>query len=308
MKKLFLVENVLNYSELSDVEIKSIYWKCGFILRFIRLLHFKTNFIPTTKVIWLGEWKRNVNKYDDIVVLDTMFDDTVLEYVTSRNQRVNLKLCYRNKIGPKTQNSPSLYPEAIRNKYQCSLYSYNKEDCCKYHLNYYNQFLAFDSLPCSRMNQIKHDVFFVGNDRGRLNIIMDFFPILQREGLTYKFVVVPDRWKKYNKQEKQFLSSPLSYKEVLTTIKESRCILDLVTDDNRGLTYRPIEALMCNKKLITNYSDIMNYDFYRKENVFILGYDNTSHLREFIYSDMCEVPGNIKKSYSFNYFIKSMFN
>ena len=49
----------------------------------------------------------------------------------------------------------------------------------------------------------------------------------------------------------------------------SRCVLDSAQEGQMGLTIRVLEALGAKKKLITTNEDIVNYDFYNEENIYV---------------------------------------
>lgn len=49
----------------------------------------------------------------------------------------------------------------------------------------------------------------------------------------------------------------------------SMCVLDSPQAGQTGLTIRVLEALGAKKKLITTNPDIVNYDFYRPENIYV---------------------------------------
>ena len=67
----------------------------------------------------------------------------------------------------------------------------------------------------------------------------------------------------------EFHFVPLSFDEYDSIYKESKCILDSPQARQTGLTIRAIEALGANRKLITTNSDIMKYDFYKPENIYV---------------------------------------
>jgi hypothetical protein len=89
------------------------------------------------------------------------------------------------------------------------------------------------------------------------------------------------------------------YADVVAQDFKSKALLDLVQENQNGLTWRPIEAMYYRKKLITNYENIRQYDFYRKENIFILGKDDLSTLNLFINSEYADLPVEIVNRYTY---------
>lgn len=67
----------------------------------------------------------------------------------------------------------------------------------------------------------------------------------------------------------EFHFKPLKGQEMNDIYEESRCVLDSAQDGQQGLTIRTIEALGAKKKIITTNEDIVNYDFYKKENIYV---------------------------------------
>ena len=59
-----------------------------------------------------------------------------------------------------------------------------------------------------------------------------------------------------------------------------------------------MEALFYHKKLITNCKSIVNYEFYRKGNVFILGEDSMDELFNFINTPYIDVDDEIIEQYN----------
>ena len=128
---------------------------------------------------------------------------------------------------------------------------------------------------------------FLGTDKGRKRVLENLANEAKKQDLKCDFVLV--KTKRDN----------MPYKDYLKKVANSRCIIDLVPRQDCGLTLRPLEALFFGKKLLTNYKDIANYDFYDKANVFILGKDNTEYLKDFINSPYKEIKSDIIDYYSY---------
>ena len=59
-----------------------------------------------------------------------------------------------------------------------------------------------------------------------------------------------------------------------------------------------MEAVWFQKKLITNNPDVIHYDFYCPENVFILGQDKLSTLNAFIDAPYRSLPIEVAQNYT----------
>ena len=84
-------------------------------------------------------------------------------------------------------------------------------------------------------------------------------------------------------------SQYIPYSEIIKNVQESNCILDVVQENQYGLTQRVFEAYAFNKILITNSKTIINSKLYDPNRIFIIGQDNIDKLSEMIKAKRPEV-------------------
>ena len=65
----------------------------------------------------------------------------------------------------------------------------------------------------------------------------------------------------------------MDYDEVLKHLASTKVVVEIVQDNQTGLTARALEAMFFNTKLITNNREIKACSFYKKENIYIIGED-----------------------------------
>ena len=146
--------------------------------------------------------------------------------------------------------------------------------------------------PEHQPDNIDSDCFFCGLPKDRAGTLQRLRTRLEAEGLTCDFVIP------HTPAEK------LTYPQYLDRLARTRCVIDISQKGQTGLTRRPLEALFYGKKLLTDNPEIARYDFYRPQNVFILGKDPEEQLRAFIESPLAEVPESIRASYDVNEWIR----
>lgn len=103
----------------------------------------------------------------------------------------------------------------------------------------------------------------------------------------------------YKQIKKYLYKESLTHDEIDRIILKSKAVLDCPLPKQQGLTMRTFEALSKNVKLITTNSSIANYDFYCKDNIYIIGRDSRD-LDEFL-----SIPFNVSYSLSERYSIRS---
>lgn len=119
---------------------------------------------------------------------------------------------------------------------------------------------------------------------------------------------LPMKKKHYTDEEKQVLAKrDFPYKEYLEMILRSRATLDILQKGQEGIGARPVETLLFKRKLITDYAGIQEYDFYRKENIFILGEDDFRRLPDFLMDPYREIPEDIVFGYTFEGMLQNLY-
>ncbi len=102
-----------------------------------------------------------------------------------------------------------------------------------------------------------------------------------------------------------FECEKLSREALISKTAASRIVLDAAQSGQTGLTMRAMEALAAQKKLITTNPDIVNYDFYRPENIYVYdGAVDFDHL--FFHSEYVPLPDEIYQKYSLKSWLSTL--
>lgn len=72
------------------------------------------------------------------------------------------------------------------------------------------------------------------------------------------------------------------------------------------MTFRVFEAIGLNKKLITTNKDIINYDFYNPNNIFIWDENIKEIPKDFLNKEYEKLPENIYRKYSLENWVKTI--
>lgn len=122
---------------------------------------------------------------------------------------------------------------------------------------------------------------------------------LDTYGITHKFILVMNKMHNCEIDKNIIpIRDEIPYRDLIINVLESNCVLDLVQENQGGITWRPLEAMFYKKKLVTSFKKIANYDFYCQENVFILGIDDLNKLYEFIQAPYRSIDKNIIRKYT----------
>lgn len=103
----------------------------------------------------------------------------------------------------------------------------------------------------------------------------------------------------------EFHYVPLKGKELNDIYCASKCVLDSPQDGQNGLTIRVLEALGAKKKLITTNEDVVNYDFYRPENIYVYS-DKIDLNNIFFKTDYIDIDKEVYNKYSLKNWLKEI--
>lgn len=231
--------------------------------------------------IFFGNWKKKIELYDVFILFDRGFNKTVTRYIRKKNKNAKIILWLWNPVSSRQKYF-------MTDKNIDEIWTYDKNDSITYNINFNTQFYNKEFLvKTKKTNNYKYDIMFIGNDKGRKEIIEKYTTIFLNYNLK-TYIKIIER-----------LSDNIKYDNYLNYLSETKVVFEIVKEDVSGLTLRALEALFFEKKLITNNRFIENYDFYNPNNIFILGKDDINSLEEFINSDYLEIDKKIVDYYEY---------
>lgn len=235
--------------------------------------------LKKVKISILGKWKNEINKYDKFIIFESLYNEKVAKKIKRTKKEKKVIVYFWNYIDDNNKY-------ILNDKNIDEFWTFDKNDAKKYNMKYNPQFYTKNVKIQDEQN--KYDVLFLGRPKTRKKDIVDLEKKLKEEGIQTNFKIIEN--------EKDYVS----YDEYLKMIAESKCILDYNQEGQVGLSLRPMEALFLERKLITNNTDIKNYDFYNHDNIFILGEDNINEIKEFINKPYKKIDQDIIDYYDFD--------
>lgn len=155
------------------------------------------------------------------------------------------------------------------------IYSFDKRDCEKYGFEYYPTFYSVTRAE-GNPESITTDAFFVGVSKGdRHKILKGLYKAIRNNGGKADFYISGFN-EKDERMEGIHYDQWLNYKDVLDHVMASNCIVEIMGAGQTGLTLRAMEAIVYNKKLLTNNKSIKSLKFY--ESGFIQYFEKLSDI------------------------------
>lgn len=165
----------------------------------------------------------------------------------------NQKVCKKVKRGADRAGSIVNYIRSLGFK----IATFDEGDAIKYNMHYFSQFYRPNDTSSQILNY-KQDFFFCGRDKGRKDIINKMKDLLSQLGVCRFIIPGVDG------------EVSIEYDEYLRELHSSRVICEVVQLGQVGMTVRSVEALFHKKKMITNNTDILRYEFYHPNNILVV--------------------------------------
>ncbi len=195
-------------------------------------------------------------------------------------------------------------------KYFDRVLTYNKYEAQKYNYIYLPFFYSFSY----KKNKKIYDVSYIGTYKPkRYEILNKLYPIFIKNCKEVNINIYISKIRYYLnlfflKDKFSLLTNKqLDYQETIEIFSNSKAIIEIINKKQTVTTTRSIEAIGLETKVITTLQNIVEYDFYNKNNFFILNehYKNED-LNNWLEIPYEEIDTKIKEKYSISNWAKTL--
>ncbi|WP_028043613.1 hypothetical protein [Candidatus Stoquefichus massiliensis] len=261
MNDLF-IQNIYDVVELQRMKIPSF-------LKKIYNLHYDDRInkrIPLPfKQIWYPFYELHKYDFDPNENYCVIFMNGSLRKHFEKDYLLQIKKKHANVKFALLIFDSSKYPGARRSYDLLALFDYkfsfDKNDCERYKLEYFYNCLSFPKNISEDTNK-KSDAFFIGSGCGRINKLQEVFKKISNILPNCSFFITEVPLSKQEKIRGVTYNERLSFQEDLIRSYNTNCIIEILRDGQTGITLRTCEAIMFNKKLLTNNSFLSEMPFY----------------------------------------------
>lgn len=247
---------------------------CGKVLKILHHIHFSFGINKRIALPGQTVWKRyySLSQIDFnrdlkfcIILPDVSACRIDIGYLEelSRKSNVELVLVNVNIVEKKTP--------LINARLHCfsKVFSFDKQDCADY--GYIFHPTIYSKPVINYSHTIVSDAFFVGSytkDRYRKLVELHNIIVHAHGQTDFHIIGVPKAEKRI---DGIFYNKPIDYKEVISRVERTNCIVEIMNPGQSGLTLRAMEAVCCNKKLLTDNETAKDLKYFSKG---FIAYDN----------------------------------
>lgn len=189
-----------------------------------------------------------------------------------------------------------------------TVFSFDPKDVKTFNLKPLTNYIYFDKKPKTKAEDIKYDCFTICYLDERFDTVNRIAEIFSRKNLRSQFVIVGKNKPENIHKDIVFSEEILNQEQVHHKINQSVAILDLLRDDQEGLSFRVFEAMGFQKKLITSNKNVKEFDFYNPNNILIIDSNNPEIPESFFKTPYIPIPEEIYRKYSLEGWVEEVFN
>ena len=180
----------------------------------------------------------------------------ILEVLLAKFPQLKAQVLMRNPLNPNTKTKHLIQSlQAL----DYTIWSFDPADCAKYGFKFYRQFI--EPVPAIVEQSPRYDFAFVGRNKGREAMLQALESELKAQNFSVLFDIRSDQAKA--------AKANMSYSAYLGQYLSASCMIDFTQTGQSGLTLRPLEAMLYQRKLLTNNVLIQQEAFYHPANIFI---------------------------------------
>ena len=187
-------------------------------------------------------------------------------------------------------------------------YSFDKSDCDKYNIKFLPLFYSMKRQILTPQYDVSLIMTISKKKIEDLNFVESLLPKeVKRNFIIYigSFLNIFKVLKKieFKIKLKNLIIRRLSSKKCNSVFLNSKVTIDIPLKGQNGLTQRTFDALYLERKIITTNKNIIKYDFYCPDNIFVVD-KNTSYIP----SEFFKVPFNLNYKISEKYSLETWIN
>lgn len=166
-------------------------------------------------------------------------------------------------IDPMSANYPSVaVAKSLMQQFKFDeIITFDPKDAKEYGFRYQNT--LYSTFEFDSKKDATNDLFYLGCVKDRFEMMLDLKKMINDNHVNSDVKLLGLSQDQINKIGAEYsMNTYLPYDEMLSRMQSSKCILDITQKGQSGVTLRYYEAIVYNKKLLTNNENIKELPFY----------------------------------------------
>ena len=252
------LKKMSNVQIVDDVNMKALFYPLFHVHFSFRINRYID--LPF-KSIWKNIYPLSHIKFDSKESYTIIFTDVSLcnynyVYLSEIKKKHNLRFVLM------IVNSMNRMEHAITKELMVmdDIYTFDKNEAKRYHFKYYPAIYSKQEVSTTNLESEK--AFFVGVSKGRLKKLVEIYDKLTDLGIECEFYISGVKKEEKIVRKNIVYNQWIQYNQVLKKIAQSKYLIEVMDQNNSGITLRTLEAVSYNKKLLTNNKKVSDFEFY----------------------------------------------
>lgn len=192
------------------------------------------------------------------------YDPELFSYLKKKYPSAKFVFNFHDTIESKNKVFKNNIIYELKNNFDL-IYSYNEFDVKKYNLLYMPD--MYSKIDKKKLLDVPEtDLVFIGAAKDRLELITAIYDKFKSAGYKcWFYITVNKNCKQNNKEGLIFTDRQIPFIEVISRHVKAKCILEITQSGCEDATLRFWDAVMFNKKIITNCQSVKKYKYYRPD-------------------------------------------
>lgn len=195
-----------------------------------------------------------------------------------------------------------------------TIFSFDKEDCKQYGFLETTNYIYFD--PKKYQNTaIQNQCIYIGSIDERLDKIEQIGRFLKKNNKSFQLYAIGKKATWYSLKNKftkkyeciQWRRKRFSQEETLVKYSQSAILLDIVRNNQTGLSFRIFEAIGLQKNVLTNNAIISEYDLLESGKIKIIPTMENLSIDDFTFTEK-EYSAELQKEYLLSTWVEKVFS
>ena len=185
------------------------------------------------------------------------------------------------------------------------IYSFDSDDVTTYNFKKTTNYNYLEKRPFHWIEKPNYQLFYLASYDNRVDFLTQIAEKLNQLQVTFRFIVVTKKvsdlpWIELRKER-------INQEDLADFYNQTNVILDLVRDQQSGLSFRIFEAMAYQKKIITSNASVKEYDFYNPNNILIINEETLPIEASFFTTPYEPIPNEIYEKYTLNHWVNTIF-
>ena len=189
-------------------------------------------------------------------------DIKYLKKLKKENPNLNFILLILDSLGAHSLHLKYLNIEILNNNFWDCIMSFDRTDCEKHGFKYLG-FFYYSSFNEIKPSMNKTDIYYIGFLKGkREELIGKIYDKCIVNNLSANINIIYKKILKINNSNLKTSTIRKSYPNIIAEIKSTNCILEVLQKGQESQSIRYFEAVVYNKKLLSNNPNLKKLPFY----------------------------------------------